>query len=97
MDRDSIISWAVLIIVAVLALNYLHFDCNQPEKSTGVKGFMDADKPGSYGTQAGDAPQTTSADPVLPDKAGESGGNGDPVPGSPIPNPPPPPGGPPIP
>ena len=46
---------------------------------------MDFDKPGSYGTQAGDAPQTTSADPVLPDKNGDSGDNGDPVPGSPIP------------
>ena len=96
MDRDSIISWAVLIIVVFLALNYLHFDCNQPEKSTGIKGFMDFDKPGSYGTQDGDAPQTTSADTVLPDKAGAGGDNGDPVPGTPIPNPPPP-EGPPIP
>ena len=98
MDRDSIISWAVLIIVAVLALNYLHFDCNQPEKSSGVKGFMDVNKPGSYGTQAGDAPRSTSADPVFPDKAGESGDSGDPAPGTPVPPPvPPSPGGPPIP
>lgn len=93
MDRDTIISWAVLIIVVLLALNYINFDCNEPEEHKPVKGFMDFEKSGGYKTQPGAGYEHQFAEGEYPE-TGE--GNGDrPVPGPPIPGPGP--GGPPIP
>ena len=91
LDRDTIISWAVLIIVALLALNYLHFDCNVSEEQKPVKGFMEFEKSGSYQTQPGDAPQHQCVETEYPEPGEGSGDR--PVPGPPVPGPGP--GGPP--
>ena len=88
MDRDTIISWAVLIIVALLALNYLHFDCNGPKEHKPIKGFMDFEKQDSYQKQPGDAPQHSFDEATLPDPGGGGDGNGgEPRPGTPVPDP----------
>jgi hypothetical protein len=82
LDRHSIISVALMVIIALVALNYFDVECNIGQESKPIT--QEAPKKAENVRQAtGDVPQAVSEDPTTPTPGGE-GGDDAPSPGTPF-------------